>query len=348
MNRLLITLSLQAKRVLVGAALLLGSTAVSAQSSDNGIYLDNARAQFAQFARLHTIVAAHQGEIFFEETWGGPGPREPVNIKSLSKTVMSALAGIAIEQGIIESVDQPVVELLGDRVPGNATPGVETITVGNLLSMQAGLERTSGGNYGRWVVSNNWVNFVLTRPMVSPPGEDRLYSTGSSHLLSAALTEASGRSTHALAQDWLSNPLNVRLPPWPTDPQGIYFGGNDMVMSPLAILRFGEMYRQGGQIDGVRVLPEGWVEASWDPRGRSRWTSDEYGFGWFITEIAGSTAYYGRGYGGQILYVIPELEMTIAITSSPYPPSPGSGYVRQLQTIIEDTLVPAVNGWSGP
>lgn len=331
-------------RLLCGVILMICTSGLWAQTHVNGVYLDEARDQFAQFPRLHTIVAAHQGEIFFQETWGGPGPREPVNIKSLSKTVLSALAGIAIEQGIIDSVDQPIVDLLDNRVPSNATPGVENITVGNLLSMQAGLERTSGNNYGRWVVSNNWVEYVLTQPMVADPGTDRLYSTGSSHLLSAALTEASGRSTHELALDWLSVPLNVRIPPWLTDPQGIYFGGNDMVMSPLAILRFGEMYRLGGEIDGRRVLPEGWVQASWEPRGRSRWTSDEYGYGWFMTEIAGATAYYGRGFGGQILYVIPELEMTIAITSSPNPPSPGSVYVRQLEAVIEQSLVPAVNG----
>ena len=67
---------------------------------------------------------------------------------------------------------------------------------------------------------------------------------GSSHLLSAVLTRASGRSTHALAREWLGEPLGIEIPPWPRDPQGIFFGGNDMLMSPRALLRFGELYRQ--------------------------------------------------------------------------------------------------------
>lgn len=301
-----------------------------------------ARAALSELDRLHTVIAAYQGEIFFEETWGGPGPFEPANIKSVSKTILSALVGKAIEEGMIESVDQPVTELLHNRVPATADPRVNQITVGNLLSMQAGLERTSGDNYARWVVSNDWVAYVLSREFVAEPGTERLYSTGSSHLLSAALTDSSGQSTWQLARQWISVPLNVRLPPWLTDPQGIYFGGNDMMMSPRALLRFGEMYRQGGSIDGRRVLDPEWIERSWEPRGTSRWSGDLYGYGWFITNLGGHTAYYGRGYGGQVLWVVPALELTIVVTSSPYPPSPGGRYVRELHQIVEEHLLPVV------
>ncbi|MCH8551056.1 MAG: beta-lactamase family protein [Natronospirillum sp.] len=319
---------------------LAGLSVTSAWAAPAGTDPEQARQAFSQYNRLHTVIAAHQGEIFFEETWGGPGPFEPVNIKSVSKTILSALVGKAIEEGVIESVDQPVVDLLSNRVPANADPQVDDITVGNLLSMQAGLQRTSGNNYARWVISDNWVSYVLSREFVADPGDERLYSTGSSHLLSAALTDASGQTTWQLAQQWLSEPLNVRIPQWLRDPQGIYFGGNDMLMSPRALLRFGEMYRQGGSIGGRQVLDPHWVDLSWQPRGTSRWSGDLYGYGWFITELGGHRAYYGRGYGGQVLWVIPELELTIVVTSSPNPPSPGGRYVRELAQIVEDFLLP--------
>ncbi|MEX0584633.1 MAG: serine hydrolase, partial [Natronospirillum sp.] len=304
--------------------------------------LQEARERFGQFDRIHSVVAAHQGEVFFEETWGGPGPRVPVNIKSVSKTILSALVGNAIERGLIRDVDQPITELLAN-LPPNANPRLNEITVGNLLSMQAGLERTSGSNYGRWVVSNDWVGFVLSRPFVAEPGGERLYSTGSSHLLSAILTDVSGRSTHELAVEWLSLPLNVSIPPWPRDPQGIFFGGNDMVLSPYAMLRFGEAYRQGGALEGKRIVTKRWIDASWEGRGNSRWTGDAYGYGWFITEIAGEVTYYARGFGGQLIYVIPAREMTVVITSSPNPPSPGGRYARELTEVVEDTLIRAIH-----
>ncbi|WP_444677884.1 serine hydrolase [Halomonas sp. E19] len=112
--------------------------------------------------RLHTLVVAEQGEIVLERTYNGPPATQPVNIKSLSKTVLAALTGAAIADGLITGVDQPVVELLGPLVPDDTDPRVEEITVGHLLSLQAGLEPTSGRHYGGgWRAGTGW-------PMPSP------------------------------------------------------------------------------------------------------------------------------------------------------------------------------------
>ncbi|RUR33869.1 class C beta-lactamase-related serine hydrolase [Vreelandella andesensis] len=293
--------------------------------------------QAGKLGRVHSVVVAYEGAIIHELHQGGPGPATPANIKSLSKTVLAAITGAAIENGIIDSTEQPLAELLG-QLPNGVDPRVNDITVAHLLALQAGLERTSGSNYGAWVTSNNWVNDALTRPFVDVPGGRMLYSTGTSHLLSAALTQASGETTHALAQRLLGKPLDIVIPAWPQDPQGIYFGGNDMQLSPRALIAIGELYRNDGMAGDRRVLPEGWVEASWTPRGQSPWTGDGYGYGWFITTLAQEPVMYGRGYGGQALYVIPEREMTLVITSDPTPPSPGGQFQRQLNQLVVGLL----------
>ncbi|MCP1673321.1 CubicO group peptidase (beta-lactamase class C family) [Natronocella acetinitrilica] len=294
-----------------------------------------------ELERTHSLLVAVDGEIVLEESYRGPGTAQPANVKSLSKTVLAALVGAAIEQGLVAGDEQPIAELIGTRMPENTEPGVSDITVGHLLAMQSGLERTSGANYGRWVASDDWVTAALTRPFVDAPGGRMLYSTGNSHILSAALTWASGRTTRELAQDWLGNPLNIVIPEWPRDPQGIYFGGNDMNLSPRALLQIGELYRHDGVLNGERVLPEGWVENSWTPRGRSPFNNNQYGYGWFITELDGEPAYYGWGFGGQMLYVIPSVAMTIVITSDPTPPGSGSAYLRHLDALVAETLIPA-------
>ncbi|MFQ3789730.1 serine hydrolase domain-containing protein [Halomonas sp. A29] len=325
--------------------LLIGSPsqqALAQQDARDGVS-EQALASLADEAeaisRLHAILVAERGEIVLEHRIGGPDTNQPVNIKSLSKTVLAALVGAAIEANLIEGVDQPIVELLGPRVPAQADPRIDEITVEHLLTLQAGLERTSGNNYGAWVASSDWVADVLNRPFVARPGGEMLYSTGSSHLLSAALTEASGESTLALARRLLGEPLDIAIPSWPQDPQGIYFGGNDMALSPRALIQIGELYRHGGTIDGVRLLPKGWVEASWQPHGTSRWTGDSYGYGWFITTLAGEDVYYGRGFGGQGLYVIPSRALTIAITADPTPNSDGSRFNQeQLHGLVERLL----------
>ncbi|WP_196238077.1 serine hydrolase domain-containing protein [Vreelandella sulfidaeris] len=329
-------------------AMSLFFTSVAAANEPSANALQALDQQTQALNRIHSVVVAYNGDIIHEHHQGGPGVASPANIKSLSKTVLAAITGAAIEAGVIESVDQPMVELFGEHLPSGIDPKVSEITVAHLLAQQAGLERTSGSNYGAWVASDNWVNDALTRPFVDEPGGEMLYSTGTSHLLSAALTHASGETTHSLAQRLLGNPLNITIRPWLRDPQGIYFGGNDMQLSPRALIEVGELYRNDGIVfdetgNGERVLPEGWVEASWQPRGTSRWTGDGYGFGWFITQLAGEDVYYGRGYGGQALYVIPERKMTVVITSDPSPPSPGGQFQHQLNRLVVGLLSPSEN-----
>lgn len=289
--------------------------------------------------RLHTVVVAVEGNIVYGQVIRGPSLRQPVNIKSLSKTVLSALVGVAIDRGVLEGVDQPITDVL--TPPPTASPGLQRVTIGHLLSLQAGLERTSGPLYGAWINSANWVDYVLSRPFVAEPGGRMLYSTGSSHLLSAALTRATGRSALELAREWLGAPLDIQIPAWPRDPQGIYLGGNNMRLSPLALLRIGELYRNAGRDGDTQVIPQAWVTQSWQPRGRSRYTGDGYGYGWFVTRLAGYPTYYGRGFGGQMLYVIPELGMTAVMTSDPTPPS-DPYFMRKLDQLLLDFLIPAL------
>ncbi|WP_292016724.1 serine hydrolase [Marinobacter sp. HL-58] len=225
--------------------------------------------------RLHGLVIAVDGEPVFARAIRGPDLDEPVNIKSLSKTVLSAVVGMAIDRGVFESADQPITDILD--VPATADSRVSEVTIGHLLSMQAGLQRTSGRYYGQWVNSDNWVEYVLNRPFVDEPGGDMLYSTGSYHLLSAALTDRTGQSTLAIARDWLGDPLDIEIPAWLTDPQGIYFGGNDMRLSPMALLKIGELYRNEGVHAGKQLISPEWIESSWTQRGLSRYTDDRYG-----------------------------------------------------------------------
>ena len=160
--------------------------------------------------RLHALMIAQDGETVVSHAAKGRGVERAANIKSVAKTIISALVGMAIDRGLIKDANQPLAELM--PLPAGADPKLGTVTVGNFLSMQTGLERTSGRNYGRWVRSGDWVSFALTRPFVGEPGGAMLYSTGSSHVMSALLTRVSGKSTWALANEWLAEPLGISIP----------------------------------------------------------------------------------------------------------------------------------------
>jgi len=293
--------------------------------------------------RLNTLIVARNGSIVLERGYRGAQLDAPVNIKSASKVIVSALVGRAIDEGLIASVGASIRPLLAKRLPGDANPRLGEISVEDLLTMRAGLERTSGPNYGRWIASRDWVGYIVSRPFVDEPGGRMLYSTGSSHLLSAILTDASRRSTLQLAQRWLGEPLGIRFAGWDRDPQGVYLGGNNMAMSPRALFAFGDMMRAGGvNARGERVLSEAWIKASWTPRTQSQFTGDAYGYGWFIADAAGHPVYYAWGYGGQLLYVVPTLGLTVVMTSDPNQPSGSDGYLQQLHTLFEQDIVGAV------
>jgi CubicO group peptidase (beta-lactamase class C family) len=177
--------------------------------------------------------------------------------------------------------------------------------------------------------------------MVSDPGTSMEYSTGSSHLLSAILTKASGASTHQFATEALTRPLGVTLARWPRDPQGIYFGGNEMLMTPRQMLAVGELWLNGGRANGAQVVPAAWVETSCQPRTRSRWDPErEYGYGWWIQTIGGHRACFAWGYGGQYILVFRESALVVAVTSATAVSDERHGYRRQLFALLEAHVLP--------
>ena len=290
-------------------------------------------------APLRTVLVMKDGKRLAARGFSSGSVGRPTNIKSASKSIVSALVGIAIDKGVLEGPDQKIAPLLRRDLPDDPDPRLAEITLGNLLSMQAGLERTSGAYYGRWIASPNWVRAALARPFVDQPGGDMLYSTGSTHLLSAVLTRTSGRSTLALARDWLGPLDGFEIASWQRDPQGIYFGGNEMAMRPTSLLAFAELYRNGGRnAEGAQLVPEAWIAASWQVRTHSRFTGDGYGYGWFTREIAGTPAYYGWGYGGQMVYVIPARGMSLVMTSVADTPSGRTGHRDDLHRLTGEIV----------
>jgi CubicO group peptidase (beta-lactamase class C family) len=298
-----------------------------------------------ELSPLKTVIVAQGGKLLAERGYRGSSTTAATNIKSASKSVISALVGIAIGKSILEGVDQKIAPLLGDDVPLNPDPRIEEITIGHLLSMQAGLERTSGANYGRWVSSRNWVRAALAQPFVDDPGGKMLYSTGSTHLLSAILTRATGRSTLDLAREWLGPLEGFSIESWERDPQGVYLGGNQMAMSAKSLLAFGELYRRRGKTaEGEQIVSPEWIERSWQPRTNSRFTGDGYGYGWFLRRIGGRDVRYAWGYGGQMLYVVPSLDLTVVMTSDENSPAARTGHRDDLHRLLGGIIAAVERG----
>ncbi|HEX6694643.1 MAG TPA: serine hydrolase [Longimicrobiales bacterium] len=294
----------------------------------------------ATMPRLRSLLVARHGEILREAYFNGATADTRANIKSASKSIIWALVGIAIAEGKLEGTSQRIAPFFSADAGANPDPRLQAITIGNLLSMQSGLEPTSFGNYGEWVSSRNWVRYVLTRPFVDDPGGRMLYSTGSTHLLSAILTKATGMSTLAYARSRLFQPLGIDLAGWTTDPQGIYFGGNEMRLRPRELLRFAELYRDGGALEGRQIIPAAWVDSSRVRRTSSPYNGHGYGYGWWQRYGRNHQVFFAWGYGGQYAFVVPDLELTVVTTSDAVSPREGD-HNGAIHGLLTQLLIPA-------
>jgi len=269
----------------------------------------------------------------------------PHIIHSCTKSVMSALIGIAIEQGYIESVDVPVVEFFSDKHIQNMDPGMAEVTLWDLLTMQTGIHSQDSYLYGYRGLfaaqrTDDWVAYTLGLPMDVDPGTRFDYSNLSSFLLSAIIHETTGMDTLSYARENLFGPLGIEDVRWETSPQGIGIGWARMWLKPHDMAKFGMLYLQKGQWEGQQVVPATWVEESLTPhafpknyhdvldengekdnqKSGENWVAtkflrpfaDGYGYQWWLDNNGTFTA---LGTGGQYIIVSPEENLVVVVTS---------------------------------
>lgn len=306
--------------------------------------LDSMLVEAERIRPLSSLLAWHRGELVLERYYRGMRADRVVNLKSVSKTLLSPLVGIALRDSLIPSVDVPLRELVPElyrRLDGSEAddPRKDEIRLRHLLDMASGLETTSFHNYGEWAASRDWGWDQLRRPLECTPGRCYQYSTGVTHLVGIALAEATGRSLRDYAREVLFEPLDARLPTWDRSPRGYYLGGNNMALRPRDLLKVGVLYLNEGRHEGRQLVPAEWIERSWRPRFRSPWNGMGYGHLWWASDWGGEEVFSAWGYGGQFLVVVPRLDLAVVATSSL---ARGErGHNRRMRRFFDRHVVPA-------
>jgi CubicO group peptidase (beta-lactamase class C family) len=258
-------------------------------------------------------------------------------IHSCTKSIISALVGIAIEEGYIKSVEQPVLDFFPGRTVAHLDANKKAMTLEDVLTMSTGLECRDSYLY-RWRglrqmrQSQDWVQFVLDLPMAEEPGTRFEYCNGASFLLSAIIQETTGMSASAFAEKRLFGPLGISDAEWPSNPQGITIGWSELHMRPHDMAKIGYLYLNKGQWDGKQIVPSAWVEAS-TRKQISATLQDGYGYQWWV---AHNGVYMALGYAGQFIFVMPEQALVVAFTSDL---EERDFYVPQ--RLLNDFIIPA-------
>lgn len=236
---------------------------------------------------------------------------------SCTKSIISALIGIAIEQGYIGSVKQPVLSFFPGRTAANLDANKEAMTLEHLLMMVSGLECRDSGVYNwrgfiqMWQ-TDDWVQYILDLPMERPPGTRFEYHNGDSFLLSAIIQETTGITAYTFAESYLFGPLGISDVVWPSSPRGITIGYSELRMLPHDMAKIGFLYLNKGQWDGEQIIPAAWVTAS-TYKSSSAIFPGGYGYQWWI---ANDGVYSAQGYAGQSIFVVPEQELVVVFTSN--------------------------------
>lgn len=273
--------------------------------------------------RIHSLLFIRNGQVildayFYPFTSTGT----PHDVASVTKSVTSALIGIAIDKGYIQSVDQPVLSFFPNHAVTNDDTRKDRITVKNLTTMTSGFDcgflPDEKELYGMLRQADDYVKSILELPMAVEPGSRAAYCSGNTHLLSAIITQSTGLSALEFAREHLFAPLGIEDVTWPSDPQGITHGWGDLHLRPHDMAKIGYLYLNGGVWNGKQILSSRWIEQSVQSHATLP-SNEEYGYDWYPQVVNPSVRlYYATGRGGQKIYVWPGKEVILALTGGGY------------------------------
>jgi CubicO group peptidase (beta-lactamase class C family) len=297
---------------------------------------------------IDSLLIVRGGYLVYEHYRDDPAALH--NVKSVTKSVTSALAGIAIQAGDLAGTDEKIGFLLPEIFATIPDRAKRDIRVSDLLTMRSGLEWAEyGPSAVQMTASPDWVRFVLERPLIHPPGAQFNYSTGDSQLLAAVIQNLTGMALLDYADLYLFGPLGITARRWPSDPQGINVGGAELKLTPRDMAKFGYLYLNGGTWAGDRIIPAAWVRESgayhtlFEPESPDDCETLGYGYLWWLRPQGPHESMIAVGYGGQFVYVIPGLDMVVVMTGiiSAAPEQFKDNRMLCRFNLVEDFIVPA-------
>lgn len=293
---------------------------------------------------MRSVIIVKNGDIAYEEYFHGGSIEASTNLWSCTKSFASALTGILYDQGQIESTDRLMISLMPDYTD------FQMITLWNVLTMTTGLHwNEEGPLWVQWILSDDWVQEALDRGFREEPGKSFFYSSGNSHILTSLVKYKTGISPGQIAKNQLFEPMGIPfsvqdpdtkyttweqylepLPQsWRTDNQGIECASFGLYLTARDMAKFGFLYLNRGRWDDQQLISEEWVIESTRDQLTDIYGRYSYGYQWYLTLIDDEPAFLASGFGGQIIGVVPSLDMVVVLkyeAENPVDPVTGSDH----------------------
>jgi len=274
-------------------------------------YLYSLRSRGVGRPENDSLLVLHRGRLVYEHYGENEGRDSLFPIYSCTKTVLAALVGIALKEGYIDSVDQKVTDFYPDAVIAPGQESKRDMTVRHLLTMTSGLPADLEAHFDDCMGAPDVGKAAFETPQAAAPGEKWLYSSyPGMQCLGGIIERRTGRSLYDYAQEKLFGPLGITSVVWEHLSDGSSTAGYGIQMTARDMLRFGHLYLNDGQWDGLRILPEGWVAQSKPGSNGYGYLICDYGDDWFL-----GGSYEARGHGGQWITICFKRDLVIARTS---------------------------------
>lgn len=291
------------------------------QGINSDLLADTLEAIIEKKYNIDSVMVIRNGYIVMDAYFYPYQKGEKHILRSCTKSITSALVGIAIDKGYIKSVDQPILGIFPEISPVNLDKDKRDIKLKHLLTMSSGLNAEDSYLY-KWrglykmLRSQDWTQYMLDLPMWEPPGTRFEYSNGASYLLSAIIQKTTDMRSLEFAKKHLFSPLGITDVMWWTNPKGVNIGYDGIWLTPHDMAKFGWLFLSKGNWEGKQVISSAWVEKSTRQQIQLRNTSAGslgYGYQWWCLGDVGG--YMAMGRSGQRIYVLPERNMVIVVTA---------------------------------
>jgi CubicO group peptidase (beta-lactamase class C family) len=271
----------------------------------------------AEGKRLHSLLVVRNGCLVIEAYWPPYRRDQKHYLNSATKSILSALVGIAVHDGTLHE-DDFVSSHLPDYVRADGDPRTGTIRLRQLLTMSSGIswsQAASENTSDQMGHSADWVRFIFDRPMAAEPGSVTNYSNGDSHVLSAVLQRATGKTALDFARTRLFQPLGIEDVAWDADPQGRSIGSAALQMRPVDMAKVGVLYMKDGEFERRRILDPEWVRKSLTGQVKmpTRGGVADYGYYWWL--YPERRMFEAWGGAGQRISVLRDVGVVVVMTA---------------------------------
>lgn len=279
------------------------------------------------------IIVLKNGKTLYENYFNGYTAANNLHVASVTKSIFSALIGIAIENGYIKSIDQKVLDFFPDYTVSKGEKAIQSVTIKNMLTMTAPYKYKSEP-YEKFFTSDNWIKAALD--LLGGKGQAGQFTYSAivgTHILSGILVKATGQSVLDFATENLFSPLEIHVghnvvlhnkeehiaffqdknvSGWVADPQGLNTAGFGLTLTPMDMAKIGQLYLNRGVWNGKQIVPAWWIDES--TKEHSRWGELSYGYLWWIIDEK-EHIYAAMGDGGNVIYVNTKKKMVVSIAS---------------------------------